>query len=59
MALLYIISGSVLKNADMVGLCGAVHKIDRSHYCDRVYAGALVPEVISYGEYTHSKRISV
>ena len=41
----------------MVGLCGAVHKIDGSHYCDRVYV-ALVPEVISYGEYTHGKRIS-
>ena len=27
------------QNADMVGLCGAVHKIDGSHYCDRVYVG--------------------
>ena len=23
----------------MVGLCGAVHKIDGSHYCNRVYVG--------------------
>ena len=35
----YYFCGSGTQNADMVGLCGAVHKIDGSHYCDRVYVG--------------------
>ena len=41
----------------MVGLCGAVHK-STGVIIATGYMWALVPEVISYGEYTHGKRIS-
>ena len=56
--MLYIISViPALKAQNVVGVCGSVHP--RSTVVSSVCTGymwALVPEVISYGEYTHGKQ---